>query len=167
MGLIGSIVGGASSFVGGILGSKAANRGYNDAIKAYEQRMEQVKAHRDALYYQDPTQTAENQAAVTQARELLEEEAKDAVSKNIVTGGTDESVAMQKAAGVAAVGKMLQDQAVHGAAKKESIWDTSDQTINEMNNYIATTKLNKGLSKAKAITDAASGLADTARKLPW
>ena len=167
MGLIGSIVGGATSLVGGVLGARAANKGYNDAIDAYNRRMQQVKAHRDALYYQDPTQTAENQAAVTEARELLDEQAKQVAAKNIVSGGTDESVALQKAAGIATVGKMLQEQAVQGAAKKENIWNTADQTINEMNNYIATTKMNKGLSKAKAITDAASGLANTANKLPW
>jgi predicted TIM-barrel fold metal-dependent hydrolase len=167
MGLIGSIVGGLASTVGGIFAGKAANKGYNQAISSYEDRMKQLQAHRDRLYYQDPTQTAENQAAVTQARELLNEQARNAAAVAAVAGGTDESIASQKAAAAKAVGNMMQQQAVQGAAGRERVWENADRQLTQMNNYIAQTKLNKGLSKAQAISQAAGGLAGAANGLDF
>lgn len=75
MGLIGSVLGAGASIAGGIMAGKAASRAYRDVEKMYKERMADVKAHRDAVYYQDPTQSAENQAAVTQAQQLLGEQA--------------------------------------------------------------------------------------------
>ena len=164
MGLIGSIVGGLASTVGGIFAGKAANKGYNQAISSYEDRMKQLQAHRDRLYYQDPTQTAENQAAVTQARELLNEQARNAAAVAAVAGG---SIASQKAAAAKAVGNMMQQQAVQGAAGRERVWENADRQLTQMNNYIAQTKLNKGLSKAQAISQAAGGLAGAANGLDF
>ena len=162
MGLLGGIIGGAASLVGGVLGAKAANKGYNEAIGMYDDRLKQIRDHRDKLYYQDPTQSAESQAAVTAAQELLNDQTGKAVATNIVTGGTDESVALQKAAAAKAVADMQQAQAVNGAAKRESVWNNADSQINQMTNYIAELKKAKGLNKAKSITDAASGLAGAA-----
>lgn len=167
MGLIGSIVGGATSLVGGIFAGKAQSKAYRAALQQYQDRMDQIRAHLDNVYYQDPTQTAESQAAVTQARELLGEQAKRVAATNAVTGGTDESVALQKQAAANATGDILSNAAVQGAAKREALYQAGDQAITEMNNYIAQTKLNKGLAKAKSITDAAGGLAKVANMLPY
>lgn len=51
MGLIGSIAGGLTSAVGGALAAKARNKGYNDYINMFQDRMQQVKDHRDNLYF--------------------------------------------------------------------------------------------------------------------
>lgn len=175
MGMIGGMAGaagaGTASIIGGILSSRAANKGYKEALQQYNDRLDQIRAHRDNLYYQDPTQSAESQAAVTNARELLNEQAKRTAGINAVAGGTDESVALQKEATARAVGNMLQQQAVEGAAKKEGIWNTADQQINQFSNYIAQTKLNKGLAKAKALSDTAQGIAKSqiefGKSMPW
>lgn len=160
MGLIGSVFGGAASIAGGIMGGKAARKGYNQAIKMYEDRMKDIKAHRDAVYYQDPTQSAENQAAVTQAREVLAENTKQAAAKAAITGGTDESVARAKQAAAATVGDMMHTQAVQGAAKKEGVWASADDQLNTMTKYLADVKMQKGLNKAQNITAAANGLSE-------
>ena len=162
MGLIGGLVGAGASLLGGALAAKKANRGYNDAISAMEDRMADVHAHRDALYYQDPTQSAESQAAVTQAQKVLDEQSKRAAASNVVTGGTDASLAMQKQAASEAVGEMMQQQAVQGAGRREQIWNRADNQLDAMNNYIASTKLQKGLSQAQAIQQAAAGVAGAA-----
>lgn len=166
MGLIGSIAGGVTSALGGALAAKARNKGYNDYIQMFQDRMQQVKDHRDNLYYQDPTQTAENQVAVTNAQQVLDNATQTARNTNIVSGGTDEAVALSKQAAQEQVGKMMQEAAVQGAQAKENIWNTADSQIDQMTNYIATAKRDKGLSKAQGITDAAGGLAGAASKLP-
>ena len=139
MGLIGSIAGGVTSAVGGALAAKARNKGYNEYIKMFQDRMQQVKDHRDNLYYQDPTQSAENQVAVTNAQKVLDNATQTAKNTNIVSGGSDEAVALSKQA---------------------------DSQIDQMTNYIATAKKEKALSTAQGITDAAGGLAGAASKLP-
>lgn len=166
MGLIGSIAGGLTSAVGGALAAKARNKGYNDYINMFQDRMQQVKDHRDNLYYQDPTQSAENQVAVTNAQKVLDNATATAKNTNIVSGGSDEAVALSKQAAQEQVGKIMQEAAVQGAQTKENVWNTADEQIDQMTNYIATAKKEKALSTAQGITDAAGGLAGTASKLP-
>lgn len=167
MGLIGSIAGGLTSAAGGALAAKKRNAAYNEYIKMYENRMQQVKDHRDNLYYQDPTQSAENQVAVTNAQKVLDSATQKAKNTNIVSGGSDESVALSKQAASEQVGNMMQQAAVQGAQTKENVWNTADSQIDTMTNYIANAKKEKGLAQAQAITGAASGLANAASKLPW
>lgn len=167
MGLIESIAGGVTSAVGGALAAKKQNAAYNEYIKTFENRMQQVKDHRDNLYYQDPTQTAENQVAVTNAQKVLDNATQKAKNTNIVSGGSDEAVALSKQAANEQVGNMMQQAAVQGAQQKENVWNTSDSQIDQMTNYIATAKKEKGLAQAQAIQGAASGLASAASSLSW
>ena len=166
MGLIGSIAGGLTSAVGGALAAKARNKGYNDYINMFQDRMQQVKDHRDNLYYQDPTQSAENQVAVTNAQKVLDNATATAKNTNIVSGGSDEAVALSKQAAQEQVGKMMQEAAVQGAQTKENVWNTADEQIDQMTNYIATAKKEKALSTANGIADAVGGLAGAASALP-
>lgn len=165
MGLIGSIAGGAISFGGSALAAKKQNAAYNEYIKTFENRMQQVKDHRDNLYYQDPTQSAENQVAVTNAQKVLDNATQKAKNTSIVSGGSDESVALSKQAAQEQVGNMMQQAAVQGAQSKENIWNTADSQIDQMTNYIASAKKEKGLAQAQVIQDTASGLANAANKL--
>lgn len=167
MGIIGSIAGGLTSAVGGSLAAKARNKGYNEYIKMFQNRMQQVKDHRDNLYYQDPTQSAENQVAVTNAQKVLDNATETAKNTNIVSGGSDEAVALSKQAAQEQVGKMMLEAAVRGAQTKENVWNTADSQIDQMTNYIATAKKEKALGTAKGITDAAGGLAGAASALPF
>ena len=167
MGIIGSIAGGLTSAAGGTLAAKARNKGYNEYIKMFQNRMQQVKDHRDNLYYQDPTQSAENQVAVTNAQKVLDNATETAKNTNIVSGGSDEAVALSKQAAQEQVGKMMQEAAVRGAQTKENVWNTADSQIDQMTNYIATAKKEKALGTAKGITDAAGGLAGAASALPF
>ena len=69
-GSVGGILGGVATAAGGLMAAKARNKGYDQYIQMYQDRLQQVKDHRDNLYYQDPTQTAENQVAVTNAQQV-------------------------------------------------------------------------------------------------
>lgn len=167
MGLIGSIVGGVAGIAGGIAAGAALNKGFKQQQEIYNNRIADVKTHRDSVYYQDPTQSAENQAAVTQAQQVLNEAQKRTAASNVVTGGTDKSAALQKAQGAATVGQMMQQQAAQGAAKKEQVWQAADQQIDTFSKYLADSKLAQGKGKAQAITQATSGFADAAGALPF
>lgn len=165
-GSAGGLLGGAITAVGGSLAARARNQGYNEFIKMYQNRMQQVKDHRDNLYYQDPTQSAENQVAVTNAQKVLDNATENAKNTNIVSGGSDEAVALSKQAAQEQVGNIMQQAAVQGAQTKENVWNTADSQIDSMTNYIAAAKKEKALSTAQGITDATGALAGAASKLP-
>lgn len=165
-GSAGGLLGGAITAVGGSLAARARNQGYNEFIKMYQNRMQQVKDHRDNLYYQDPTQSAENQVAVTNAQKVLDNATETAKNTNIVSGGSDEAVALSKQAAQEQVGNIMQQAAVQGAQTKENVWNTTDSQIDTMTNYIAAAKKEKALSTAQGITDATGALAGAASKLP-
>lgn len=165
-GSVGGLLGGAATAAGGLLAANARNKGYDQYIQTYQDRLQQVKDHRDNLYYQDPTQTAENQVAVTNAQKVLDNATQKAKNTNIVSGGSDESVALSKQAANEQVGNMMQQAAVQGAQTKENVWNGADSQIDAMTNYIASAKKEKALSTAQGITDATSGLASAASMLP-
>lgn len=165
-GSAGGLLGGAITAVGGSLAARARNQGYNEFIKMYQNRMQQVKDHRDNLYYQDPTQSAENQVAVTNAQKVSDNATETAKNTNIVSGGSDEAVALSKQAAQEQVGNIMQQAAVQGAQNKENVWNTADSQIDTMTNYIAAAKKEKALSTAQGITDATGALAGAASKLP-
>ena len=126
MGLIGSIVGGVTGAVGGVAAAKALNKGYRQQQEIYNNRLNDVRAHRDAVYYQDPTQSAENQAAVTNAQKVMDEANQRAQATSIVAGGTDESAALAKQQAASTVGNMMQQQAVQGQSRKDNAWSSAD-----------------------------------------
>ena len=165
-GSAGGLLGGAITAVGGSLAARARNQGYNEFIKMKKNQKQQVKDHRDNLYYQDPTQSAENQVAVTNAQKVLDNATENAKNTNIVSGGSDEAVALSKQAAQEQVGNIMQQAAVQGAKTKENVWNTADSQIDSMTNYIAAAKKEKALSTAQGITDATGALAGAASKLP-
>lgn len=157
--------------VGGILSSNAAKKGYKQLIEQLDQRINAINAHRDKVYYQDPTQTAENQAAVTQAKQVMDAGTQRAHDTSIVSGGTDEGEALQKQAAAATVGNMMQQQAVAGAEKKEQAWQDAEDRLDAFAKYKGEALKAQQLTKAQAITNAANASAqaqmELGKSMPW
>lgn len=167
MGLISGAIGGIAGAVGGIMAGNAMAKGFEEQQKMFDQRMSEVKAHRDAKYYEDPNASAGNQAAVTNAQKVMAEQGKRTRATNAVTGGTDESEALAKQQATEAVANMQQQQAVQGEQQKENIYNQADQTLNAFTKYKADAVLGAAQAKAQATQGAFSGLAGAAGALPF
>jgi len=167
MSFFSSLAGGLTSAVGGIFAGKAANKGYKQQQQMYLDRLNEVKTHRDNVYYQDPTQNAETQAAVTGAQKVLDASTQRAAGTNAVAGGTDESVALAKGQAAQAVGNIQQSAAVNNQRSKEQEWNNSDNQIDAFDQYLASSKAAQSAAKAKAISSASSGLTNAVKDLPW
>ena len=152
---------------GGIMAGSALKDAYAEQKRMYDQRMSEIKAHRDAVYYQDPNASAGNQAAVANAQKVLAEQGKRSRATNIVTGGTDESEALAKQQATEAVGNMMQQQAVQHEAQKENVYNNADQQINAFTQYKAAATLGAAQAKGGAIKDAFSGVAGAAGALDF
>lgn len=167
MGLIGSVLGGVTSAVGGIFAGNAAAKGYREQQKMYQDRLNEIKTHMNKKYYEDPTQNADNQAARTQAQEILNEQTQRANDSAVVTGATPGAVALQKQAAAATMGNILQQQAAAGAANRENLRQNAEGRIDAMAGYIANSKAAQAQAKANAITAASGALADAAGGLDF
>lgn len=166
-GPIGAAVGGGISAAGGLVAGSKLAKAYKKQQQLYDNRLSEVRAHRDSIYYQDPTQSAENRAAVTNAQAVLDAANKKAAATSVVTGGTDESAALAKQTAAGKVGDMMQTTAVDGAKNKENVWNNADNEINTFTKYKADAIMGQGAAQAKAIQDAAAGLSKSANAMPW
>ena len=163
----GSILGGVTSAVGGLFAGHAANKGYNAQIQAYNNRLNEIKTHLDNVYYQDPSQSAETQAAVTGAQKVLDNATQEQAGTNAVAGGTDESVALAKGQAAQQVGNIMNQAEQENEKQKETEWDNADKEDDAFTQYLASAKQAQGTAKAKAITAATGGLSSAAQNLPW
>lgn len=150
MGLIGSAIGAAGSIFGGIKASKAMKKAKAN-IEAQRQKNQDWY---DRRYNEDATQRADAQRILTQTEESIKQRNKQAAGTQAVMGGTDESVAVAKAANNQALADATSQIAANAEARKDNIEATymaNDNAYAEQLN-----QLEQG--KANAISGAVKGL---------
>lgn len=147
MGLLSAIFGGGGA--------------YKKSIRDLEGARDKELAYWDRLAYSDPLQNSENQAVLRQARELLKSNTQRAVASAAVTGATDESVALQKAAANEALEDITADIAAGSTQFKN----------NAMQNYLAANRNytdainNVRIKKAESEAQAMQGLINAGTSL--
>ena len=159
MGLIGSAIGAAGSIFGGISASKAMKR----AKKNVEAQRQKNQDWYDRRYNEDATQRADAQRILTQTEESIKQRNKQAAGTQAVMGGTDESVAVAKAANNQALADATSQIAANAEARKDNIEATymaNDNAFVEQLN-----QLEQG--KAQAIGQAVQGVANAASSMPF
>lgn len=159
MGLIGAAVGAVGSIFGGIAASKAMKK-----VQAnLEQQQREAADLYNRRYNEDYTQRADAQRILNMTEQAIKNRNKAAAATAAVMGGTEESMAAEKAANAAAMADTASRIAVAGA-------DRQDEVENQYQNTKA--NLNKQLNdmqqkKAQAITSAIQGVADAAGKMDF
>ena len=137
MGLLSAIFGGGGA--------------YKKSIGDLEEARDKELAYWNKLAYSDPLQNSENQAALRQARELLQANNQRTAATAAVTGATDESVALQKAA----ANESLEDITADIAAGSTQFKTNAMQNyLNANKNYtdaINSTRIKKAESEAQAM----------------
>lgn len=98
MGLLGGAVGAGISTLGSIIGGIGSSRQMKKARGVLDDQMLQNQQWFDKEYNQDYTQRADAQAMLNRVRQQADNQYKRAEQMAAVTGATDESLALQKAA---------------------------------------------------------------------
>lgn len=149
--MITAIAGGALALGSAALGAiKSANAAYN-AKSMLAQQEKDNKAWYETKMASDYTQRADVQNAIRKQRELLNEQYKRAKATNVVSGGTDAGLAMQKEAANNALGNTMGDIAAASAAYKDNVenqFRAEDRRIKDEQRRIE-------MQKAAAIAQAA------------
>lgn len=132
--MIGSIIGGVTALGSAIFGGISSAANNNRARQLIQQQRDDNKKWYETQMSRDYTQRADVQAAISKQRELLNEQYKNARATNAVSGGTDESLALQKQAANASLAQTASTIAASGAAHKDSVeqqYRSQDAALNQ------------------------------------
>jgi len=156
--MIGSLIGSAIGLIGTGVGLAQASKA---AKKAKENIEDQQRANQnwyDRLYNEDATQRADAQRLLTLTQENFKKRNKAAQGAAAVAGGTEESVAAEKAANAQALADATSRIAAAGEARKDAIEEQYMATQNDLNNQLNQTEQ----QKAQAIAQATGALGSAA-----
>ena len=135
-------------FLSSIFGGGGA---YNKSIRDLEKARDNELAYWNRLAYSDPLQNSENQAALRQARELLKANTQRTAASQAVTGATDESVALQKAAATEALEDITADIAANSTQYKDNAMQNYLNANKNYTNAINDVRIKKAQSEASAM----------------
>ena len=159
MGIIGSAIGAAGSIFGGISASKAMKR----MKRNVEEQRQKNQDWYDRRYNEDATQRADAQRILQQTEESIKNRNRQAAGTAAVMGGSEEGVALAKAANNEALSEAASQIAANADARKDNIEATymsNDNAFVEQLNQIEQ-------GKAQAIADAVQGVTNMASKMPF
>lgn len=153
--MVGTIIGGALGLGASIVGNIAAAREARKAREVLERRAADNQAWYDRRYNEDATQRADAQRLLSITEERIRQRNKAAAGRAAVMGGTDESVAVTKAAGNKALGNVVGHIAADGSRRKDAIEGQYEARKDALAQHEAATHTHQ----AGAISGAASTLA--------
>ena len=159
--MLGTIIGGGISALGSIFGGAKASK----AMRNVRDNINRQKAENDAWYnseyYADATQRADAQRAINMTMEEARKRTRQARAMQAVTGGTDASVAAESAQNGEMIADTMASIAADGARRKDAI----QQQYRETNAALDKQLNDMETGRAKAISEAAKGVASAGAKI--
>lgn len=132
--MVTAAIGAAAALGGAIYGGIASSKYNNNARKLIQQQRDDNKRWWEITNAKDYTQRPDFLAVLKRQREMLDERYNRARATGVVSGATDESVAMQKAAANDAMAQTMSDSASAAASLKDSqeqMYRQQDAALNQ------------------------------------
>lgn len=161
MGLIGGLIGGVASAVGGIASGIAGRRAAKKNERILNKAEDTAQNWYDKEYYSDFTQRSDAQAALNQARQILNDRYNRTAGAAAVTGATDESVAQQKAANNQVLADVTSSIAERADAYKEQVRANYENQMDAIEQQ----RIANNNARAGRTAHAAGGLATAGQQL--
>ncbi len=161
MGLLGGIIGGVTSAVSGIASGIAGRKAARKNARILDAAEDRAQDWYDQEYYSDFTQRSDAQAALNQARKILDERYNRTQGSAAVTGATDESVAQQKAADNQVISDVTSNIAERADAYKEQVRANYENQMSAIDQA----RINNNNRTAQNVATAAGGLAQAGQAL--
>lgn len=157
-GAIGAGLGAVGSIIGGISASKAMKRVKNNLN---QQRQDNQNWY-DRRYNEDATQRADAQAIIARTEEAIRNRNRTAAGVQAVMGGTEESVAAEKAANAQALADAATNIAINGERRKDSIeaqYQAKDEALQQQLNDLEQRKAHNTAQAIMGVGQAGSNIA--------
>lgn len=152
--MIGSLIGGAVQLAGSIFGGIQAAKAARKRKESVERRKQENQAWYDRRYNEDATQRADAQRLLTMTKDAIRERNRSAAGRQAVMGGTDSSVAAEKARNAQMLGNTVSQINAQGEARKDRIESQYLGRKDSLDNALENIEQNK----ANQITKAAEGV---------
>ena len=159
--MVGSIIGAAAQIGSSIYGAIKSSQANKRAEKLLQNQRDENQKWYDQKMAEDYTQRTAVQNILRKQRELLQEQYQRARATNVVAGGTDESIALQKAAANEAMGETMATIASQASDYKDSIEEQYRAKDDALNQQQIANEQNRANAIAKAagqVGSAVSGL---------
>ena len=160
--MLGTAIGAGLKIAGSIFGGIKASK----AMRKYKQQIEQQKQENkswfDRRYNENATQRADAQAVLSNLREHLKRNSENVAGTQAVVGGTEESVAAQKAADANAMSNAVSNINAMGEARKDAIEQQYQEREDGLNAQLGKVQVGRAQNIAnavKGVSDAATGIA--------
>lgn len=125
----------AAATLGTTIYGAIKSKEYNDASrKLIQDQRDENKRWYETKMSQDYTMRTDAQNVLKRQRELLDERYKQAAATNVVAGGTDEQLAMQKQAANEAMAQTMGDIAADASKYKDNVeqaYRSADAALNQ------------------------------------
>lgn len=154
--MLGSLIGGGLSAIGGIFGGISASKAMKKVRNNIKDQQQANEDWYNRRYNEDATQRADAQRILTHTEEAIKNRNRQAAGTAAVMGGTEESFAATKAANAQAMAEAASQIAVAGDARKDRIegqYQERDAKLNDALNNVE-------MQKAQAISSAVQGVAN-------
>lgn len=155
--MIGTILGAVGSIGSAIYGAVKSSELNRTANALLENQINGTRDYYNRRLSEDYMNRSDVQSALTKQRELLDEQYKRARATNAVSGGTDESLALQKEAANKSLSETMGSIASAASSYRDRL---EEQYRNEMKSY---TQERRGIlnAQADAVAQAASQAGST------
>lgn len=137
--MLGGIIGGAVGAAGGILGGISKNKMLKKQMAMVNEQKKDNEDWFDRRYNEDATQRADAQRLLTMTEQSIKNRNAQTAGSAAVMGGTDESVAAEKAANAQSLADTTSQIAADAANRKDQIEsqymqrkDQLDETLREL-----------------------------------
>lgn len=161
--MLGSLIGGGLSVVGGIFGGISASKAMKKVKKNIEAQKKENQSWYDRRYNEDATQRADAQRILAKTEESIRNRNRQAAGTQAVMGGTEESVAAAKAANNQALADATSQIAVNAEARKDNIeaqYQAKDAQLDDALNNIEMKKAQAISTAVQGVSQAGAGIAD-------
>ena len=159
--MVGAIIGAAAQIGSSIYGAIKSSKANKRAEQLLKNQRDENQKWYETRMAEDYTKRADVQNVLRKQRELFEEQYQRAKAGNVVAGGTDEALALQKAAANEAMGETMADIAAQASDYKEGIeeqYRTQDAALNQQQIGMEQAKAQNIAAAAGQMGSAVSGL---------
>lgn len=132
--MIGTIIGGVAALGSSIYSAVKSSLQNKKAQQLIAQQRSDNRDWYNAKMSEDYTMRSDAQAVINKQRELLNEQYRNAAATNVVSGGSDEALALQKAAANDAMAQTMSDIASEASAHKDQVeqqYRAQDAALNQ------------------------------------
>lgn len=150
--MVGSIISGVAQLGSTIYGAAASASNNKKARQLLDQQKADNKAWYEKRMSEDYISRSDTQDIINKQRELMGEQLKRAKAAQVVTGGSDESLAMQQAQ----ANKSLADTMSGIAANASNYKDSIEQQYMQRNDDFTAQQMQSYLNQANAAAQAGS-----------